>query len=85
MTGKSLLFHYGVLLVLGVSWGLSTPLSKIAVKSGHGQIGLVFWQLFIGVVLMAGVNMYRSSGLPLNRRTFLVFFVIALIGTIIPD
>ena len=79
------LLHYGVLVILGASWGFSTPLSKIAVSSGHGQFGLVFWQLIIGVLMMGGLSLARGTGLPLNRRTIWVFVVVALTGTVIPD
>ena len=58
--------------------------SKIAVSSGHEQFGLLFWQLVVGVVLMAGLSITRGTGLPLTRRAFAIFVLIALIGTIIP-
>lgn len=85
MNQKPILLHYGVLLVLGTSWGLSTPLSKIAVSTGHGEFGLIFWQLVIGAVLMAALMLASGDRLPLNRRALGAFVVIALTGTVLPD
>ncbi len=85
MIRKPAVLHYCVLLILGASWGLSTPLSKIAVSSGHGEFGLVFWQLVIGALIMAGPSFAGGGRLPLNRRALVVFVVIALTGTVIPD
>ncbi len=84
MSRNPALLHYGVLVVLGASWGFSTSLSKIAVSSGYGQFGLVFWQLTIGGLLMGGLSLARGTGLPLNRRALWVFVLIALLGSIIP-
>lgn len=85
MTRRATLFHFAVLLVLGASWGFTVPLSKIAVSSGHGQFGLIFWQLVIGAGLMAAITLVRGTGLPLTRRAIKVFVIIALAGTILPD
>jgi drug/metabolite transporter (DMT)-like permease len=79
------LFHYGALVVLGASWGFTVPLSKIAVSTGYGAYGLIFWQLVIGVALMGAVIAVRGTGLSLNRGTLRAFVVIAFVGTILPD
>jgi len=84
-TRNPMLFHYGILLVIGASWGFTVPLAKIAVSTGYEPFGLIFWQLVIGAVLMAGVTFARGTGLPLTRRSLAVFVLIAMIGTIIPD
>jgi drug/metabolite transporter (DMT)-like permease len=85
VTRHPTLFHYAVLLVLGASWGFTVPLSKIAVSSGHGQFGLIFWQLVIGAGLMATITFVRGTGLPFKAGSIKVFVIIALTGTIVPD
>jgi len=75
----------GVLLALGIGWGSTQSLGKIAVSTGHGHFGLIFWQLVIGaVVLGAGVAL-RGRPLPLTQNSLRFALVIALIGTIIPN
>jgi hypothetical protein len=35
-------FFVGVLVWLGVGWGSTHPLGKIATETGHGPFGLIF-------------------------------------------
>jgi drug/metabolite transporter (DMT)-like permease len=79
------LIPYGWLLFIGVSWGATQPLTKIAVSSGYQPLGLIFWQMLIGVVVLGLVNMIRRRPLPINRRVLPFYLAIALIGTIIPN
>jgi drug/metabolite transporter (DMT)-like permease len=73
-----------VLLAMGVAWGATQPLGKIAVSTGHGFFGLIFWQLVVGALVLGPVC---AAGGPLRPgRGAMVFAVsIALIGTIIPN
>lgn len=77
--------HAAVLLVLGAAWGLTQPLSKIAVSTGHGQFGLVFWQLVIGVAAMGLVLVVSGRRLPLRPAALGAYVVVALVGTVIPN
>ncbi|MEO1638141.1 MAG: DMT family transporter [Pseudomonadota bacterium] len=75
----------GFLLLLGCGWGLTQPLTKITVTAGYEPIGMVFWQLLIGALLL-GVLRWRQLGrLPLRPQTFAFWLLIALIGTVIPN
>jgi drug/metabolite transporter (DMT)-like permease len=73
------------LLVLGTGWGLTQSLSKIAVSTGHGAFGLIFWQLVIGTVILGAVVAWRGGGVPVNRRTVGFAAMIACLGTLIPN
>jgi drug/metabolite transporter (DMT)-like permease len=70
---------------LGAGWGITQPLTKIAVSTGHGHFGLIFWQLVIGSVLMAALSLIRGKSLPISRSGVRVFAVVALLGTLIPN
>ena len=85
MTHRDTIFFTGVLIILGAGWGITIPLTKIAVSTGFGHYGLIFWQLAIGSVLMASLSALRGKGLPVNRTSLRVFAVVALIGTLIPN
>ncbi len=75
----------GALVVLGAGWGLTQPLSKIAVSTGHGPFGLIFWQLVIGVLVLGAVQALRRRPLPLTRTALFWYTAMALIGTLIPN
>ncbi len=74
-----------LLVLLGVGWGLTQPLSKIAVSTGYGPFGLVFWQLVIGVLVLGAVQIARQRPLALTWRAIRWYFAIALVGTLVPN
>lgn len=74
-----------VLLLLGCGWGLTQPLTKIAVTAGYQPFGLIFWQLLIGAVALGVFQWRRLKRLPFRPSTLAVWLMIAVIGTIIPN
>jgi len=76
---------YLLLLFTGVGWGLTVPFTRVAVLTGYQPLGLVFWQLVI-VAVMSGVMTIRSGRpLPFQRKYFVLFLGVILLGTILPD
>lgn len=73
------------LLMIGIGWGATQPLAKIAVSGGHGPIGLVFWQLLIGGLLLSLLNALRGRRPRRDARAMRLYVFIALIGTILPN
>lgn len=73
------------LLVLGLGWGSTQPLGKIATSTGHPPFGLIFWQLVICVVVLGAITLARGKGLPTHRRAMVFYVVVALLGTVIPN
>lgn len=73
-----------ILAVIGAGWGLTQPLAKIAVSTGHGHFGLIFWQLVIGALVMAPLALRRGPP-PRHASALWTYLVIALIGTLIPN
>ena len=85
MTPRARLTYAGVLILLGAGWGLTMPLTKIAVSTGYKHFGLIFWQLAIGAVVMSAIALLRGTGLPMGRAQIRVYVVIALIGSLLPN
>ena len=75
----------GVLILLGVGWGSTQALGKMAVSSGHQHFGLIFWQATIGVFVLGALNIARRGHFALNRAALRFAFIIACIGTLIPN
>lgn len=76
---------WGMLLLLGLGWGAAHPLAKIAMSTGHGPVGLLFWQVLIGAVAL-GVLVVLRGGWPRMTALRLKFWgIIAVIGTLIPN
>ncbi len=73
------------LLVLGAGWGMTIPMTKLAVSTGYGHFGLIFWQCVIGVVLLGAILAIRGRLPRITRAHLLVWAVIALLGTLLPN
>ncbi|WP_299190650.1 DMT family transporter [uncultured Litoreibacter sp.] len=79
------LFLMAFLLVLGAAWGVTQPLTKIAVSEDYRQFGLIFWQVSISTVILGVICAVRKTALPLGVRHIWAYVVIALIGTVLPN
>ena len=73
------------LLAIGAGWGLTQPLGKIAVSTGHAPLGLVFWQLAIGATLLGALAALRGRRIAVGRPRVALWTMIALLGTILPN
>lgn len=77
--------YLAALLVLGLGWGTTQPLGKIATSTGHPPFGLIFWQLVVCVVVLGTITLIRGRGLPTHRRALVFYVVVAFLGTLIPN
>lgn len=83
MTPRPILI--ATLILMGASWGLTQPLTKIAVTAGHPPLGLVFWQLAIAALFLSAVLLLRGQRLPIGRAHLVLYAVIVFVGTILPN
>lgn len=82
---RTLILPFLALLLAGAGWGLTQPLTKIAVSEGYRQFGLVFWQVTIGAVALGILQAVRRRRIRRDAAALLVYFQIALVGTVIPN
>lgn len=73
-----------VLVAMGMAWGITVPLSKLAVDAGHRSFGIVFWTAVIAVVVLGAHLAFRGRGLPLGWRAVRLYGFVACFGTLIP-
>lgn len=73
-----------VLLGVGIGWGATQPLGKIAASAGYPPLGMVFWQLTIGAVILGAMTLARGKGLARTARALQFYIVVAVLGTIVP-
>lgn len=78
-------FFVGVLIWLGVGWGSTHPLGKIATGTGHGPFGLIFWQQVVMVAVLGAIALVRRKGMLLTPAALRFYVVVAVLGTIIPN
>lgn len=73
------------LLVFGLAWGTTQPLTKIAVSTGHQTMGLIFWQMLFGVFLLGTIVVWKRIAVPVDRQHLTYYLGIAFIGTLVPN
>ena len=73
-----------ILLWLGIGWGSTQPLGKIATQSGAGPLGLIFWQSVVCVIILGASSLARGRGLVFTREAAVFYVVVALLGTLLP-
>ena len=77
--------YVAMLVAMGLGWGSTQPLGKIAVSTGHKQFGLIFWQMVVGIVLLGAILIVQRRRIPITRQTLGFAVLISVIGTIIPN
>lgn len=82
---KSRVPYLGALLLLGIGWGSTQPLGKIATSSGHGHFLLIFWQQIIGTAVLGTILVLRRKPFALTLPVLQFSCVIAVVGTLIPN
>lgn len=74
----------GALLGIGAAWGLTLPLIRIAVSTGHAPLGLMLWQQVIMLAMLAGLLGAMRRPLPRLGGNLGLFLVVALFGAVLP-
>lgn len=79
------LINIGAVCLFGILWGLTIPLSKIAVSTGHHQFGLIFWQMAITSIVLGAIVIIMKIKVPLEYRHLQFYLIVAFIGTLLPN
>jgi drug/metabolite transporter (DMT)-like permease len=73
-----------VLLTMGLAWGLSFSLAKIATTGGAQPLGISLWQCWIAGVLLTAVTLTRRRPIQSTRPYVTLYVILALLGLIVP-
>ena len=73
-----------ILLAVGIGWGATQPLGKMAAATGHLPFGLIFWQLLVCTLVLGVLTLIRGKTLPMHAGALRFYVVIALLGTLVP-
>ena len=74
-----------MLVLMGAGWGLTQPLTKIAVSTGYQHFGLIFWQFAIGAAFLAPVCRALGLCFPRGGPKLSICLMVAVVGTIAPN
>ena len=75
---------WATMLGVGMAWGATTPLSKIAMAGDIHPIGATIWQCLILSVVLSAVLVVQGRRLPLGRAYIGFYLLLGLLGTALP-
>lgn len=73
------------LWAIGIAWGLTGPLSKLAVSTGNHPIGVSFWDALLCALILSAVLVARRQAIALSRRHAAFYLACAVLGTALPN
>lgn len=73
-----------LLLFMGVLWGATFSLAKIAADGGGHPLGINFWQSAIGAFYLIILALVTRRKLPVKRGHIQFYVVCGLLGSVIP-
>ena len=74
-----------VLFFCGLSWGVTGPLSKLAVSTGHHPVAITFWSALIAAVVFSIVLIVRRERPAISRFAAFFFLGCGFLGTAFPN
>ena len=74
----------GALVGVGLCWGATQPLSRVAATGGLHPVGLTFWQALIAAVVLTVALRARGIRLPLSPTHLRFYAVCGFLGTALP-
>ncbi len=77
--------NWAVLIFLGIAWGLTFPLSKIAAISGGTPLGLTFWQNIVSGSILLAFVIWKYGGLYVDRSLYPFIIIVAFLAGIFPN
>lgn len=77
-------FYLGILVLVGIGWGLTVSLATVAVSDGLDPMVVTYWNTVAGAILLSVILLIRRRRPPLDRRHLLFYCVTGLIGTALP-
>ena len=72
-------------LGIGLCWGSTGPLSKLAISTGHSAVGIAFWTTLLGALATTVIMALRGRNLPLSGRHIRFYLACGLLGTALPS
>ncbi len=74
-----------LLLVIGALWGLIPSLSRIVMLDKMNPLGIVFWTLSFGAIIMIGVSVVTGRYPGRSRAELMRYAIVGLIGGTLPQ
>ena len=72
------------MLCMGMLWGVSFSVAKIAINAGGTPMGIAFWQAIVASVLLLTFTLARRRPMSLGTAQLRIYFIVGSLGIAIP-
>src|SRR5262245_34913477 len=76
---------WSILIIMGMGWGLTFSLGRIAAIGGAHAFGITFWQAAIAGALLLTFSLVLRRAIPLSRQLLLLYVAAGLLGMVVPN
>lgn len=76
---------WGILLVMGMAWGLSFSLARITAGAGIHPFSITFWEALGAGTALILICLLRRRKIPLSRELILLYLVAGALGMVVPN
>src|SRR5690606_16857417 len=74
-----------ILLIMGMAWGLSFSLARVAASAGIHPFSITFWEALGAGGTLILVCLVRRRPIPLSRDLLLLYLVAGALGMVVPN
>ena len=79
-----IIYFTSILIFIGVGWGLSFSISKIAVSSNDSPISILFYQNIISLIFLTIFYLFKFKRIKISIKVVNFFLLISFSGVVIP-
>ena len=72
------------MLLIGALWGLTLPLARVAVSTGHSALGLIVWEKVLSGTLLGVLVLAMRMRVSLSRDRVRMYFWVGVLGATLP-
>ena len=77
-------YFLSILIFIGIGWGLSFSISKIAVSMGDNPISILFYQNIVSFFVLLFITLFKFKKFRINNNIINFFLLISFSGVVIP-
>ena len=77
-------YFLSILIFIGIVWGLSFSISKIAVSMGDNPISILFYQNIVSFLVLLVISLFKFKKFKININIINFFLLISFSGVVIP-
>ena len=80
----SKLWHFVILLLLGVFWGLSFSLARMSTENQMHPLSINLWAIIVSTIGLAIFCLATGRRVPLQKHYVILYVICGLLGSVIP-